>query len=85
MTRMTPFFILAAVVCAARADAATGPISTTPLPSLVSQDDYPAAALRANEQGTVAFRLDVGNDGRVRNCTIVSSSGSSSGWSPCWR
>jgi TonB family protein len=39
-------------------------------------DDYPAAALRAGEQGTIAFRLDVDVDGRVTGCTVTASSGS---------
>jgi periplasmic protein TonB len=48
------------------------------LASYVSDADYPAAAQRAEEQGTTGFRLTVGPDGRVSNCTITSSSGSSS-------
>lgn len=44
----------------------------------LSSDDYPAAALRAEEQGTVAVWLDIGTDGRVTGCTISSSSGSAS-------
>ncbi|MBV9842887.1 MAG: energy transducer TonB [Sphingomonadaceae bacterium] len=42
---------------------------------LMSSDDYPPAALRNNEQGTVGFKLEVGADGRVTNCTVTSSSG----------
>ena len=48
------------------------------LATLFSDEDYPAAALRAEEQGTVGFRLDVGADGRVTNCSITSTSGSAS-------
>lgn len=48
------------------------------LGSYVSDADYPPAALRAEESGTTGFRLDVGTNGRVTNCTITSSSGSSS-------
>jgi protein TonB len=47
------------------------------LASYVSNDDYPDSAIRNEEQGTTGFRLDVGPDGRVSNCTITSSSGSS--------
>jgi protein TonB len=43
-----------------------------------SDSDYPAAALRNEEQGTVGFRLDIGADGRVTGCTVTQSSGSSS-------
>ena len=37
--------------------------------------DYPAESLRAGEQGTVFFRLDVDIDGKPSNCVIVTSSG----------
>ena len=43
--------------------------------SLMSTDDYPSASLRANDEGTVAYRLDVGTDGKVTGCTVTSSSG----------
>ena len=46
------------------------------LPALFSTDDYPAAAIRNEEQGTVAFRLSINRRGRVDRCDIVSSSGS---------
>ena len=47
------------------------------LASYVSNDDYPASAIRAEEQGTTGFTLTVGPDGHVTNCSITSSSGSS--------
>jgi TonB family protein len=47
------------------------------LASYLTAADYPPAAIRAGEQGTVHFRLDVGTDGRVTGCTITESSGSS--------
>ena len=46
------------------------------LASYVSDDDYPASALRSEDEGTTGFRLTVGPDGRVTNCTVTSSSGS---------
>jgi TonB family protein len=46
------------------------------LASLISNEDYPASALRAEEQGVTGFRLEVGANGRVTACTITSSSGS---------
>ena len=46
------------------------------LGSYLSPDDYPAAAMRNNEQGRVAFSLDVGADGRVTACRVRQSSGS---------
>jgi protein TonB len=39
-------------------------------------EDYPAAALRANEQGDVGFRLTIGRGGRVSRCEVTSTSGS---------
>jgi periplasmic protein TonB len=48
------------------------------LASYVSDSDYPAAAVRAEEEGTTGFRLEIGPNGRVTNCTVTSSSGSSS-------
>jgi protein TonB len=47
-----------------------------PLPSLFSIDDYPAAALRAGEEGAVTYRLDVGEAGQVLSCNVMLSSGS---------
>lgn len=47
------------------------------LPALFSDEDYPASAIRAGEQGAVRFRLEVGPEGRVTGCTITASSGSS--------
>jgi TonB family protein len=46
------------------------------LASYISDADYPASAIRAHEQGRVSFRLIIGTDGRVSDCTITTSSGS---------
>lgn len=46
------------------------------LTSLFSDQDYPAEAVAAREQGIVAFTLAVGADGRVSSCTVTGSSGS---------
>lgn len=46
------------------------------LVSLFSDQDYPAAALAAREQGVVGFALDVGANGRVAACAVTRSSGS---------
>ncbi len=48
----------------------------TNLASYVSNDDYPASALRNEEEGTTRFRLTVGTNGRVTDCSVTSSSGS---------
>jgi TonB family protein len=47
-----------------------------PLTSFLSVEDYPVAAIRAGEHGTVSFRLSVGADGRVYGCVVTGSSGS---------
>ena len=46
--------------------------------SLIGDEDYPQAAMRAEEQGTTAVRLSIGPDGRVSDCSVTQSSGSSS-------
>ncbi|HEX8533456.1 MAG TPA: energy transducer TonB [Allosphingosinicella sp.] len=48
------------------------------LATYLSDADYPAEAIRNQEQGTVGFLLQVGSDGRPTGCSITSSSGSSS-------
>src|SRR5436853_829387 len=48
----------------------------TNLASLLSDEDYPAAARAAHEQGMVEFTLDVGPNGRVMGCTVTRGSGS---------
>jgi len=48
------------------------------LASYISDADYPAAAIRAGEQGTVRFRLWIGPNGLVSDCRIEASSGSAS-------
>jgi protein TonB len=44
----------------------------------ITDEDYPSAAQRAGEQGTTRFSYDVTPDGRMANCNVVQSSGSSS-------
>jgi protein TonB len=46
------------------------------LDALVNELDYPEAALRAREEGTVELQLVVAPQGRVTGCTILKSSGS---------
>lgn len=41
----------------------------------VTPNDYPAADLRAEHEGTTRFELSIGADGRVQSCRIVASSG----------
>lgn len=54
----------------------TGGRSRKPVPltnpsAWATDDDYPIAALRAHEQGSVAFRLDIGIDGVPAHCEIT--------------
>ena len=42
----------------------------------VTTNDYPSRELRRGDEGTTGFRLTVGRDGRVTDCTITTSSGS---------
>jgi periplasmic protein TonB len=44
--------------------------------SWVTNDDYPAAALRNEEQGSVGISFNINAEGRVENCQVTSSSGS---------
>jgi TonB family protein len=53
---------------------AVEPIGT--IPSLFAASDYPAAAAVERAQGTTAFRLQVGKNGRVEKCDVERSSGS---------
>jgi protein TonB len=46
------------------------------LASYVSDEDYPSNAVRNEEQGTTRFKLVVGPDGKVKECSVTSSSGS---------
>jgi TonB family protein len=68
-----PLALLLLTVPAAAAEP-TRARTTVPLPTLVSHHDYPAAAVRAGEQGNVQVRLDIGTSGRVHGCTVLRSS-----------
>ena len=61
-----------------RAEPATRAAVAKALPSLFSSEDYPIAALRNEETGTVSFAVTVDRQGRARTCTITASSGSAS-------
>lgn len=41
----------------------------------LSDADYPAEALKKRQEGTVEFRLDVSERGKVTHCTVTRSSG----------
>lgn len=47
----------------------------TPLASIITADDYPVAALRAEAEGRVRVRLQISRQGRVTGCTVIASSG----------
>ena len=44
----------------------------------ITTDDYPPEAIRANHEGTTAFKLGIDAEGRPRVCRIASSSGHAS-------
>ena len=82
---VTPTPIPKAVNPLSRSDV-RGPTSTGGSPASAAsllrgqfnnESDYPSAARRAEEQGTVRVSYVVGADGRVTGCTVVQSSGSS--------
>jgi protein TonB len=41
----------------------------------VTPDDYPTSELRLGHEGVTKFRLSIGADGRVTDCTVTTSSG----------
>lgn len=43
------------------------------LVGLFTTDDYPAAAIRARQQGTVAVDLEIGPNGKVARCIVTES------------
>jgi protein TonB len=43
--------------------------------NVISEDDYPDASRRAEEQGVVRVRFTIGADGRVGDCAVAQSSG----------
>jgi TonB family protein len=49
----------------------------TPLASLITERDYPGAALRTDAEGMTRVSLRVSRHGRVTACTVTESSGSS--------
>ncbi|MGZ8285931.1 MAG: energy transducer TonB [Allosphingosinicella sp.] len=80
--RKLSLFALAGSLLAGEAAACNESEAPTParakanLASLFSDQDYPAAAVAAREQGEVGFALVVDANGRVSGCTITHSSGS---------
>jgi protein TonB len=41
----------------------------------ITADDYPSAAVRAEEEGVVSISVRIGADGRVSDCMVTGSSG----------
>src|SRR4051812_1136936 len=79
MNRLVAPAIFCALAATSAAGAAQGPARAQgeqALPTLFSDQDYPSAALRNNEQGPVGFRLSIDAQGRPSGCSVTSSSGS---------
>src|SRR5688572_30802517 len=53
-------------------------VATQSLPRLFSTADYPSAAVRNGESGTVGMAVSIDREGRIRQCAIIASSGSAS-------
>jgi protein TonB len=78
-----PTLPLAPPPLAARPDGPPSPVGPPPVaarsPVLrsgsISNQDYPASAIRAGAQGAVTMRVAVKEDGQVDGCTILASSG----------
>jgi protein TonB len=77
---MLNLLLFAAAIPAHSAPAAEAPKAPAPQVGNLSMyfvaRDYPPAALRRSEQGTVRFRVDISPEGRVSACTVTASSGS---------
>lgn len=52
-----------------------GPAPSNSILNWVRTEDYPGAALRREQEGTVSYRVIVGTDGKVDACEITASSG----------
>jgi TonB family protein len=55
---------------------AAPPLAFANLASYIRSKDYPKQAVRAGQQGTTAFVLLVGKEGRVPKCHVLETSGS---------
>ncbi len=53
----------------------TQPASAIGSSTTVSEDDYPPASLRAEEQGRTVITVSINTQGRVDNCSVTTSSG----------
>ena len=73
--RFPAIFVLIAALLAGCASG-TGPRPKVPLSALMTSDDYPARAIRNEEQGTTIVRVDVSPEGVATGCWVLRSSGS---------
>ena len=53
----------------------TSPATAIGSSTTVSEDDYPPASLRAEEQGRTIITVSINTQGRVDGCTVATSSG----------
>lgn len=81
-------YLLAAIGATGNAESIPNPSSQTSLSrpdpkpkgnpgNWATTNDYPSSALQQEREGTTGFRVTVGPDGRVIDCVITESSGSS--------
>lgn len=81
MSRIAPLALLLVAGLIPAPAGALPPVraqAAQPWATLFSDEDYPADAIRNYEQGAVAFRLDIGPEGKPTDCLLVRSSGSPS-------
>lgn len=55
----------------------TAPVPSSPPASWFNTADYPSISARRGDEGTVGYRLEIGANGRIENCTVIRSSGHS--------
>ena len=67
----TMLTLLLALTAAADAPAAIGSLSVP-----ITEKDYPVEALRLGQEGETTVALQIDKRGRVRECSVVASSGS---------
>jgi protein TonB len=73
MHMITPAAMLALI---AAAPLPSGPKVVGDVATWITADDYPAEAIRNDEEGIVTFRLSIDAIGAVTDCAVLSSSGS---------
>ena len=72
----SPAAVAGPTVIAAIVDRTRGPVARGSKAAWMADVEYPSAALRAEEQGSVTIKLAIDASGDVAACDVVKSSGS---------